>query len=407
MELVKHKNQSTVAILIAFLFSSILATFLLTPKAQATISSYESIPEQTKEKVVLPLWKELRGAGFSAEATAGIMGNIAQESSFNPLLYGGVGCYGIFQWCPGHYGGNIQDIVAAHEANDFDKSAEVQVRHLVDELKAGAWIDTYYNKGGGGFKFRQLSDNKETTLEEWKKSSDIKQSVAVMLSLERPCPRTVRDAFYDPDCSVEMGRRLPQAEMIYEALKNVDGSPSSGSSEEGISLSGGGIIEEDELTGLPEKRKFYEDPETGEMIEVPPQMKLDPDDGDFSASDVKSLNTIETASELERSERLPNAIRTGISFFGLAIIFWSVLLPVAYSFDKVNSFAQVGAVKAVTLGRRHTAESPQDTTKGALQTRDMFVLALIAFVLGILLATGWFYQLILTIIFKFQAWRAG
>lgn len=407
MKLVKNKSQVISFTLISFLFLSILVNLFIAPHASASISSYESIPEQTKEKVVLPLWKELRGAGFSAESAAGIMGNIAQESSFNPLLYGGVGCYGIFQWCPGHYGGDISDIVSAYNAKDFDKSAEVQIKHLVNELKAGAWIDTYYNKGGGGFKFRQLSDNKETNLEEWKKTTDIKQSVAVMLALERPCPRTIRDAFYDPDCSVEMGRRLPQAEILYEALKNIDGSPSSGSDEEGISLSGGGIIDEDELTGMPEKRKFYEDPETGEMIEVPEQIKLDPDDGDLTASNVKSLNTIEKASELEKTERLPKSLRVGISFFGLAIIFWSVLLPIAYSFDKVNSFAQIGAVRVVTLGRRHTAESPQDTTKGALQTRDMFVLALIAFVLGILLATGWFYQLILTIIFKFQAWRAG
>ncbi len=43
----------------------------------------------------------LKASGFSDNIIAGIMGNIQQESQFNPLAVNSIGCSGIVQWCYG------------------------------------------------------------------------------------------------------------------------------------------------------------------------------------------------------------------------------------------------------------------------------------------------------------------
>jgi hypothetical protein len=58
--------------------------------------------EENKKQV----WDFLRAHGLSEEATAGMMGNFEQESTFNPKIVNPIGCIGLAQWC----GGRINDL---------------------------------------------------------------------------------------------------------------------------------------------------------------------------------------------------------------------------------------------------------------------------------------------------------
>ncbi len=51
------------------------------------------------------IWSFLKSKGLNDDAAAGIMGNMEQESSFNPKATNGIGCRGVVQWCFGRNDG--------------------------------------------------------------------------------------------------------------------------------------------------------------------------------------------------------------------------------------------------------------------------------------------------------------
>lgn len=71
-------------------------------------------PEENKKQI----WSFLKSKGLSDEAAAGIMGNMEQESSFNPKATNGIGCRGIVQWCFGRNDG--LDSFAAGKGTKWD-----------------------------------------------------------------------------------------------------------------------------------------------------------------------------------------------------------------------------------------------------------------------------------------------
>lgn len=396
--------------ILVFLLSLFLLILSSVP-ASAAITSWGQIDEKTRTKVVEPLWKEFRAAGFSAEATAGIMGNLAQESSFNPMRVGGKNnsCYGIIQWCPSERD-VPEGLVEAVNAGNYDKSAEIQVKAVVQEVQAGGWLEVYWNNVPtyttgqlAGFSFQDLSPNPgPLTPETFKKLTNIDTAVAVMLALERPCPNFTDTAFRDTDCKKEMDRRVPQAKIIYEALKNVDGSPSSETTEEGVSLEGT-LPTEDELLGMPDKRDYLTGPD-GSVASLPGVGTLNPDEGVFSGSEILSLGALERTAQTEQSEQVPTILRTAISLAGLFLIFYSVLLLIAYVFDRSNTLVQIQMYKALTFGKRHVPASADDTSKGSTAIKTAFLFSGIAALMGVLLITGALMQLLLTIFFWIQTW---
>lgn len=190
-------------------------------------------------------------------------------------------------------------------------------------------------------------------------------------------------------------------------FKVPDGSvtgPGSGSDSEsqqsGISVSGESIVSEDELTGMPEKRKFYEDPETGEKIEIPDHMLMTDLSEDEAASAAQLMASVDTYNESSKV----NWLNVGVMLMGLGLIFYSVLLIVAYSFDKVNVFFQVPLVSVLTFGRLRAKESDDPNVDGFIPPKGVFIRSGIAFTLGILLVSGWFYWLMLWVFQLVQAW---
>lgn len=199
---------------------------------------------------------------------------------------------------------------------------------------------------------------------------------------------------------------IPFLDGLASRLKVPDGSVTGpGASQEtpqsGVSISGGGgIVSEDELTGMPEKRKFYEDPETGEKVEIPDHMLWTDLSEDEAASAAQLMASVETYNESSKV----NWLNVGVMLMGLGMIFYSVLLIVAYSFDKVNTFFQVPLVSVLTFGRLQAKESDDPDVDGFIPPKGVFIRSGIAFLLGILLVSGWFYWLMLWVFQLAQAW---
>lgn len=63
----------------------------------------------TTEENKAQIWNFLRGQGLTEEAAAGIMGNMEQESTFNPKAVNPIGCTGIVQWCGSRYSSGNND----------------------------------------------------------------------------------------------------------------------------------------------------------------------------------------------------------------------------------------------------------------------------------------------------------
>lgn len=86
-----------------------------------------SDPNANKQQV----WSFLKGKGLTDEAAAGVMGNMEQESTFNPKAINSIGCRGIVQWC---YGRN--DLLTSY-ANERGKSWDclgVQLEYMWHEM---------------------------------------------------------------------------------------------------------------------------------------------------------------------------------------------------------------------------------------------------------------------------------
>lgn len=167
-----------------------------------------------------------------------------------------------------------------------------------------------------------------------------------------------------------------------------------------ISGGGGGLVSEDELTGMPEKRKFYEDPETGQMIEVPDSSTLDEMDPYDAAATGNLMAAVDTYNETHST----NWLMVGISLAGLFMIFYSVLLLVAYAFDKVNIFFKFELLNAISFGKLRAVDPGDETFKGAVGFKGVAIRSLIALALGILLVSGFFQSVILKTIFLVEGW---
>lgn len=143
------------------------------PLSYSGISGYcvPNYPEEfsdfegdTNEEIT---WNFLRGKGFSPESTAGIMGNLKQESGLDPKCYqyGGGPGRGIAQWTVGSNRFQNLESRATSMGTTWD-TLEPQLEHLYFELNGGEATTVFIlNRDYGGLAgFKAMTDVNKATL---------------------------------------------------------------------------------------------------------------------------------------------------------------------------------------------------------------------------------------------------
>ena len=124
------------------------------------------------------VWWALRDAGYSAEATAGVMGNIEAESGFNPeIIEGGSGIgFGLCQWS---YGRRTQLEAYAASKGVEPSDVDTQIEFLLGEITPGG--------GANGYASYNLMSNHGYTANDWKNASTPEEAAEIFCWIfERP-----------------------------------------------------------------------------------------------------------------------------------------------------------------------------------------------------------------------------
>lgn len=115
-------------------------TLKRTHKSTSTLITSSYVTDGTEEGNAKVVWDFFINHGISAEATAGILGNITQESHFNPTASehgntgaNGDGGYGLIQWT---YGRRVNLFNTAQSQGTDVNSIEFQLNYLWNEVFA-------------------------------------------------------------------------------------------------------------------------------------------------------------------------------------------------------------------------------------------------------------------------------
>lgn len=147
--------------------------------------SGSSIKEADESEMSGKIWNKLRSMGYSKQSTAGVMGNIQQESQFDINASNGTH-KGLFQWdIPGRYANATK--FCQEKGKDITKDFECQLEFADQELSA-------YN----------FSNHRTKSFEGFKKSDNIQN---VVYDFEELFERSGGSA---------MNRRLDYANAIFE-----------------------------------------------------------------------------------------------------------------------------------------------------------------------------------------------
>ena len=155
------------------------------------------------------VWFALRNAGYSEIATAAVMGNIANESGFDPAkIEGGTGIgLGLCQWSYGR-----RDALEGYIASKGTDTSDVktQIEFLLAELTPGGGADGFASYQMGSASSSKYDGNRYIC-NDWKNAEDIETAtIAFMAIFERPS--------YDPDIN-HIDRRINDAQAYYEEFQ--------------------------------------------------------------------------------------------------------------------------------------------------------------------------------------------
>ncbi len=154
------------------------------------------------------VWYAVRKAGYSEEAAAGVLGNIENESGFNPsAIEGGSGIgFGLAQWS---YDRRV--LIEAYAASKGASASDIdiQIEFLIAELTPGGGAGGYAAYQLGGFSSTAY-DGKAYTEDDFKNGTPEVAAMAFMALWERPS--------YDSSIN-HMEKRKADARKYYEQFK--------------------------------------------------------------------------------------------------------------------------------------------------------------------------------------------
>lgn len=142
-------------------------------------------------------------------------------------------------------------------------------------------------------------------------------------------------------------------------------------------------IQEYELTGMPSVN--YIDSEASKLLMA--------DRSDLSMMEEHSLESIK-GNMPDKQSFMDKFVGGAFSFVGIAILVYSVLLILAFAFDKVNTFIDLGLVTLLTFGgvrllsKEDLLALPEKERKKYSSTNKFFCIVGLLIAIGILLLSG-------------------
>lgn len=144
--------------------------------------------EMTGDTIQEKIWSYFLSKGYSKEAIAGIMGNLAQESNYKTDVENSIGAFGLAQWLDSR-----RDALEAYAASKGKPATD-----LLTQLE---FLDKELMEMSGGKAYTKMTDVEDAAL--WFRKN-----------FERPAEWEANDP-----------RRIAEANKAYQAFKNWDPSP--------------------------------------------------------------------------------------------------------------------------------------------------------------------------------------
>ena len=154
-----------------------------------------------------------------------------------------------------------------------------------------------------------------------------------------------------------------------------------------LGVAGSNLVAESDLVGMPHQFNASQYQANVSLVNRE----------DLDVASRSTLATIGTNIDLIHEATILDYVRIGITFIGLALIFYSFLLVLALLFDKANNFVDISLVHVVTFGgfsydpfsEIEGGKSP----KGYVTAKKLIIVAVIVMLSGFLIMSGGFFKL--------------
>lgn len=330
------------------------------------------------EEVKSTIWNALRSEGYSEESTSAIMGNIYAESNYNVnAIESGRSwsyeCYsndriglGICQWSTTGRKDLLGSVCDENGVQWTDLLSQIQT--LILELEDPYWISL--NQYGYHF----------DTLEDFKNSTDIERCTgAFCYNWERP---NYIYAHFDT--------RLAEAQSVYEEFQGTPVNNTNNSSESEDSGTSLGLPAEWDLVGMQNLRsKLAEEQRSISLMSRE----------NLSTGEQYSVATVKENLALIKESKTIDTVRVAVVFVGLCLVFYAVMLFVAYLFDYSNSFLEISLVKVLTFGYlEYTDDEIAKHEKGRASSGRLIFLVVVLIIIGCLFISGGVLQKVMEVV---------
>lgn len=170
--------------------------------------------------------------------------------------------------------------------------------------------------------------------------------------------------------------------MKRQGIKAGDVSSSSDDNKAGSSTgadtggSGGGLVSEDDLTGMPDRNDY----KATSGLDVPGE-KLEGMEG-------YKLAQLEDSKTLQKEDGNRKLMTGAIMLLGILILIYGIALGMAWMFDKANTVFDFSMLSVLTMGKLNLVQDKFDKGKQRVTAKKLIVIMIICFVTGGLVLSG-------------------
>lgn len=376
MNIKKYCKKITVALSIVLILVSICVpsktVFAYNLNADHEVNLYYTDPEEIA-KIQKTLYQEFKSWGMTDAGASGVIGNMMAESGcdytrtqsnvpWSSFVKGQTGI-GLTQWT--YYTRQDELFSVADSLGKQWNTLEVQATQLKNELCEG-----------GGYYIEELFT-----------SDDVNTCSDLFLSqYENP-------AVYNTTTRRQLAQQVYDSlngTEAYSFLENGIGNGSDNSSPDESHIEA--IKSEWELVGMENLKS--------KLSELQTDIQLKSRD-DLSLSEGYSTQVIGDNIALANQANMLTTARVSIVFIGLCLVFYAVLLLLAYMFDRVNAFIDISLVKIITFGYiEYTDEDLGGRQVGKASSGRLIFLSCALMVIGCLFLSGGVIPFIMQIVFN-------